>query len=83
MIFLLVATGQSNLQKFWIETGINKSLINADCSKSSTGTYSGLKQSHKIFSKGRLRKKDERLEDKKEVESETAYRSFWKRFWAE
>ena len=61
LIFLLAVTGQSNLQifkleeKLLIETVINKSLINADCLKSSTGTYSGLKQSHKIFRKGRLR----------------------------
>ena len=69
LIFLLVATGESNLQffkleeKFWIDTVINKSLINADCSRSSTGTYSGLKQSHKILSKGRLGE-GERLKDK-------------------
>ena len=28
-------------------------------------------------------KENERLESKQEVESETAFRSFWKRFWAE
>ena len=50
-------------EKFWSDTVINKSLINADFSRSSTGTYCGLRQSHKILSKGRLRD-GERLKDK-------------------